>query len=258
MENLTRSSFKQHPFHSSANFPQPTISYSLLGTPFADSLRLCVKKIIINTNSHLSKKRIKKKERRPQNEKLALDGGESTKMNDIIVCSSAASFICFFFFFLPPILLCVPMKTQTRGESSQSLREREGVNKRQKSRKRKSQEILLHKQLSLVECLINQQWQKGTTINKETPSSQQSAINCTALAKDRKRKREKKKPLRATVYFNSDPKHQAAGDQTLSSDNTKFTVFPSSALLFPFSPWPCVNNSSTVVHWECRWQNTNT
>lgn len=148
-------------------------------------------------------------------------------MNDIIVCSSAASFICFL---LPPILLCVPVKTQTRGESSQSLREREGVNKRQKSRKRKSQEILLHKQLSLVECLINQQWQKGTTINKETPSSQQRAINWTGKGQ----KQEKKKTLRATVYFNSDPQHQAVGDQILSSDNTKFTAFLSSALLCLF------------------------
>lgn len=99
--------------------------------------------------------------------------------------------IFYLFFFLPPIFLCVPVKTQTRGESSQLLREREGVNKRQKSRKRKSQEILSHKQLSLVECLINQQRQKGTTINKETPSSQKNAINCTALAKDRKRKKKK-------------------------------------------------------------------
>lgn len=152
--------------------------------------------------SHLSKIRIKKNRKEKKghkNEKLALDVSESKKTDDVIVCSSAASFIYFFV----PILLCVPVKTRTRGESSQSLRER-GKKIEKNQGKRKSQEILSHKQLSLVECLINQQRQKGTTINKETPSSQRSAVNhctalhCTALAKEEGEKI--KIPLRELLY----------------------------------------------------------
>lgn len=147
------------------------------------------------------------------------------------------------FFFSHQFRCVCPWKLRWEEKAVSRLeREGKGVNKRQKSRKRKSQEILSHKQLSLVECLINQQRQKGTTINKETPSSQQSAINCTALVKDRKRK-EKKKTSESYCILQLRSKTSGSG-----GSNTEFRQHKvhsvSVSFLFLFPPWPCVNNST--------------